>query len=169
MNRSIIVAALIVSGAILLNGYLDRVSSRPPTAPAASKHKPAPIEKSIAILPFADLGAPENASVADDVQETVLAALAKSSDLKVVSRTAVMRYKSGDPRDLATIGKELGVAHILEGTVWRTGNNVRVSVQLVDTATDSHLWADRYDRATADLPEIESEIAKEIVRIVRAR
>src|SRR5262249_50134704 len=102
-------------------------------------------EKSIAVLPFENLSDDkENAYFTEGVGEEILTNLAKIADLKVISRTSVMQYKSGMSRNLREIGEELGVTHVLEGTVQRTGGRVRVSAQLIDARTDAHLWADTY-------------------------
>lgn len=122
-----------------------------------------PLDKSIAVLPFENLSAdPQNAFFADGVQDEILTDLAKIADLKVISRTSVMQYKTAAKRNVREIAKELGVAHILEGTVQRTGNRVRLSAQLIDSRTDTHLWAEHYDRDLADVFAIQSEIAKTI-------
>ena len=127
-------------------------------------------EKSIAVLPFQNLSAnPENAFFADGVQDEILTNLAKIADLKVISRTSVMQYKTGAPRNLREIGKQLGVAHVLEGSVQRAEGKVRVIAQLIDTRTDAHLWASTYDRSLADVFAIQSEIAKTIADQLRAR
>ena len=120
-------------------------------------------EKSIAVLPFENLSdEKQNAYFADGVQDEILTDLAKIADLKVISRTSVMQYKSGAERNLREIAKALGVAHVVEGSVQRAGNRVRVSAQLIDARTDTHLWAERYDRNLADVFAIQSEIAKTI-------
>ena len=104
-------------------------------------------EKSIAVLPFENLSEEKaNAFFADGVQDEILTDLAKIADLKVISRTSVMQYKSGIARNLRKIGEELGVAHVLEGSVQRAANKVRVNAQLLDARTDAHLWAQTYDR-----------------------
>jgi serine/threonine protein kinase/tetratricopeptide (TPR) repeat protein len=127
-------------------------------------------EKSIAVLPFENLSRdPDNAFFTDGVQDEILADLAKVADLKVISRTSVMLYKSGNPRNLREIGQQLGVAHVLEGSVQRAGNRVRVMAQLIDARTDSHLWAQTYDRDLADVFAIQSEIAKTIAEQLQAR
>ncbi len=127
-------------------------------------------EKSIAVLPFENLSAnQENAFFTDGVQDEILADLAKVADLKVISRTSVMLYKSGNPRNLREIGQQLGVAHVLEGSVQRAANRVRVTAQLVDARTDAHLWAQTYDRDLADVFAIQSEIAKTIADQLQAR
>src|SRR5713226_5837155 len=105
------------------------------------------VEKSIAVLPFDNLSRdPDNAFFADGVQDEILTDLARIADLKVISRTSVMHYRSGIARNLREIGEQLGVAHVLEGNVQRAGGKVRVNAQLVDTRTDKHLWGQTYDR-----------------------
>jgi serine/threonine protein kinase/Tfp pilus assembly protein PilF len=127
-------------------------------------------EKSIAVLPFENLSAdPENAYFADGMQDEILTDLAKIADLKVISRTSVMQYKSGAERNLREIAKALGVAHVVEGSVQRAGNRVRVSAQLIEARTDTHLWAERYDRDLADVFAIQSEIAKTIADQLQAK
>src|SRR5262245_8521932 len=116
--------------------------------PRVSAYK---VDKSIAVLPFENLSKEEeNAFFAGGVQDEILANLAKVADLKVISRTSVMNYKSGNPRNLREIGQQLGVAHVLEGSVQRTSNRVKVSAQLIDARTDAHLWAQTYDRDLTD-------------------
>ena len=127
-------------------------------------------DKSIAVLPFANLSSDqENAYFADGMQDEVLTNLAKIADLKVISRTSVMHYKTGVERNLREIGKQLGVAHLLEGSVQRASNRVRVNAQLIDARTDAHLWAQTYDRDLADVFMIQSEIAKTIADQLQAR
>jgi len=127
-------------------------------------------EKSIAVLPFGNLSDDkQNAYFADGVQDEILTDLAKVADLKVISRTSVMQYKSGVTRNLREIARELGVAHVVEGSVQRSGNRVRVSAQLIDARTDMHLWAERYDRDLADVFAIQSEIAKTIADELEAK
>jgi TolB-like protein/Tfp pilus assembly protein PilF/predicted Ser/Thr protein kinase len=131
---------------------------------------PAPPEKSIAVLPFSNLSKEqENAFFADGVQDEILSDLAKVADLKVISRTSVMPYKSGIARNLRQIGQQLGVAHVVEGSVQRSGNRVRVNAQLVDARTDRHLWGQTYDRNLADVFTIQSEIAKTIADQLQAK
>jgi serine/threonine-protein kinase len=130
----------------------------------------APPEKSIAVLPFSNLSKEQDtAFFADGVQDEILTDLAKVADLKVVSRTSVMPYKSGMARNLRQIGQQLGVAHVVEGDVQRSGNRVRVNAQLVDARTDRHLWAQTYDRDLADVFAIQSEIAKTIADQLQAK
>ena len=127
-------------------------------------------EKSIAVLPFENLSDnKENAFFTDGVQDEILTNLAKIADLKVISRTSVMQYKSGAQRNLRDIGQQLGVAHLLEGSVQRAANRVRVNAQLIDARNDAHLWAQTYDRDLADVFAIQSEIAKAIADQLQAK
>src|SRR5882724_9337278 len=127
-------------------------------------------EKSIAVLPFENLSSDkENAFFTDGVQDQILTALAKVADLKVISRTSVMQYKSGIARNLREIGQQLGVAHLLEGSVQRAGNKVRVNAQLIDARSDAHEWAENYDRPVDDVFAIQSEIAKKIADQLQAK
>ncbi|HEU5247847.1 MAG TPA: adenylate/guanylate cyclase domain-containing protein [Candidatus Udaeobacter sp.] len=127
-------------------------------------------EKSIAVLPFQNLSKDEgNAFFADGVQDEILTDLARIADLKVISRTSVMQYKSGIARNLREISQQLGVANVLEGSVQRSGNRVRVNAQLVDARTDKHLWGQTYDRDLADVFAIQSEVAKTIADQLQAR
>ena len=129
-----------------------------------------PLPAGIAVLPFENLSAdPDNAFFADGVQDEILNNLAKIADLKVISRTSVMQYKSGDKRNLRQIASELGVAHVVEGSVQRAANRVRVSAQLIDARTDTHLWAERYDRPLNNVFAIQSEIAKTIAGQLQAK
>src|SRR5215831_17327215 len=134
------------------------------------KHKPAVIiPKSIAVLPFENLsGNPDNAYFADGIQEEILTRLARIADLKVISRTSTQRYHS-KPGNLGEISKQLGVANILEGSVQKVTDQVRVSVQLINAQTDSHLWAESYDRKLTDILGVESEIAKRIAESLQAK
>jgi TolB-like protein/class 3 adenylate cyclase/Tfp pilus assembly protein PilF len=127
-------------------------------------------EKSIAVLPFESLSRdPDNAFFADGVQDEILTDLSRIADLKVISRTSVMQYKSGISRNLREIARQLGVANVVEGSVQRSGNRVRVNAQLVDARTDRHLWAQTYDRDLADVFAIQSEIAKTIADQLQAK
>ena len=127
-------------------------------------------EKSIAVLPFENRSEEKaNAFFADGVQDEILTNLARVADLKVISRTSVVNYRSGIARNLREIGEQLGVAHVLEGSVQRAGNRVRVNAQLVDTRSDRHLWAQTYDRDLADVFAIQSEIAKAIADQLQAK
>ena len=127
-------------------------------------------EKSIAVLPFNNLSRdPDNAYFTDGVQDEILTDLAKIADLKVISRTSVLQYKSGVTRNLREIAQQLGVANVLEGSVQRSGNRVRVNAQLIDARSDTHLWAQTYDRDLADVFAIQSEIAKTIADQLQAK
>jgi len=127
-------------------------------------------QKSIAVLPFQNLSAdPENAFFTDGVQDEILNYLAKIADLKVISRTSAMQYKTGVKRNLREIANELGVAHVVEGTVQRAANRVRVSVQLIDARNDTHVWAEKYDRDVANVFAIQSEIAQKIADQLQAK
>jgi len=127
-------------------------------------------DRSIAVLPFENLSSEkENAFFADGVQDEVLTDLSKIADLKVISRASVMQYKSGVARNLRKIGQELGVAHVVEGSVQRAADKVRVNAQLIDVRNDAHLWAQTYDRDLADVFAIQSEIAKAIADQLQAR
>src|SRR5438067_4677110 len=127
-------------------------------------------EKSIAVLPFENLSRdPDNAFFTDGVQDEILTDLAKVADLKVISRTSVMQYKSGVQRNLREIAQQLGVAHLVEGSVQRVSNRVRVNAQLIDARNDAHLWAQTYDRDLADVFAIQSEVAKAIADQLQAK
>src|SRR6266540_3009919 len=130
---------------------------------------PSPNEKSIAVLPFADLSqARDQEYFCDGIQEEILTRLSKIADLKVISRTSTQRFKSA-PKNLPEIAKQLGVASILEGTVQKAGDQIRVHVQLINARNDSHLWAEKYDRKLTDVFGVESEIAKAIADTLQAR
>jgi TolB-like protein/tetratricopeptide (TPR) repeat protein len=125
--------------------------------------------KSIAVLPFDNLSRdPDNAYFCEGVQDEILTRLAKVADLKVISRTSTQHFKS-TPDNLPQIAKQLGVAHILEGSVQKANDQVRVNVQLINALTDAHLWADTYDRKLTDIFAVESEIAKAIAETLQAR
>src|SRR6266498_1653465 len=126
-------------------------------------------EKSIAVLPFENRSRdPDNAYFADGIQDEILTRLSKIADLKVISRISTQHYKSA-PENLPDIAKQLGVAHILEGRVQKSGDAVRVNVQLIKAANDSHLWADTFDRNLTDIFSVESEVAKAIADQLRAK
>jgi len=126
-------------------------------------------EKSIAVLPFENRSRdPDNAYFADGIQDEILTRLAKIADLKVISRTSTQHYKSA-PENLSEIARQLGVAHIVEGSVQKSGDSVRVNVQLIKAANDSHLWADTFDRKLTDIFSVESEVAKAIADQLRAK
>jgi TolB-like protein/class 3 adenylate cyclase/Tfp pilus assembly protein PilF len=159
--------AIVFAPAILKQSRArENTTSSPPTTPSA----PAIAEKSIAVLPFENMSRdPDNAFFTDGVQDQVLTALAKVADLKVISRTSVMQYKSGVARNLREIAQQLGVTHVLEGSVQRAGNKVRVNAQLINARTDAHEWADNYDRPVDDVFAIQSEIAKAIADQLQAK
>jgi TolB-like protein len=160
--------------ALALGGYLLSRRSAPP---AAAANAPSPVavgspaavssaapalanvpEKTIAVLPFENLSEEKaNAFFTDGVQDEILTNLAKIADLKVISRTSVMQYKTGAARNLREIAQQLGVAHLVEGSVQRISNRVRVNAQLIDTRNDAHLWAQTYDRDLADVFAIQSD------------
>jgi TolB-like protein/class 3 adenylate cyclase/Tfp pilus assembly protein PilF len=126
-------------------------------------------EKSIAVLPFENRSEDKaNAYFADGIQDEILTRLSKIADLKVISRTSTQHYKSA-PANLREIAKQLGVAHIVEGSVQKSGDAVRVNVQLIKAANDSHLWADTFDRKLTDIFSVESEVAKAIADQLRAK
>src|SRR5437868_13023599 len=157
ITAALLALAMIAAGIAMFSGYRVRTMLAAP-------------EKSIAVLPFENLSEEKaNAFFADGVQDEILTNLAKIADLKVISRTSVMQYKTGVARNLREIGKQLGVAHLLEGSVQRVGGKVRVNAQLIDARTDGHLWAENYDRPLADVFAIQSEIAKTIANQLQAK
>jgi TolB-like protein/phage shock protein PspC (stress-responsive transcriptional regulator) len=126
--------------------------------------------KSIAVLPFASLSNDKNdAYFADGVQDQILTNLAKVSDLKVISHTSVRQYKTGAERNMREIGRQLGVAYIMEGSVQRARDRLRINAQLIDARTDGHVWAETYDRTASDLFAIQSELAQSIVTQLKAK
>jgi TolB-like protein/Flp pilus assembly protein TadD len=134
--------------------------------PRASAHK---VDKSIAVLPFQNLSADQgNAYFADGIQDDLLTNLSKIGDLKVISRTSVMQYRE-KPATVREIGKALGVSNVLEGSVRRSGNKVRVNVQLIDANTDEHVWASDYDRDITDVFAIQSDLAQKIAEALQAK
>jgi TolB-like protein/tRNA A-37 threonylcarbamoyl transferase component Bud32 len=152
-----LVASLVALAAVLGMTLWRSTSARPTPA-------------GIAVLPFENLSAdPENAFFTDGVQDEILNDLAKIADLKVISRTSVMQYKSGGKRNLRQIANELGVAHVVEGSVQRAANRVRVTAQLIDARTDTHLWVERYDRPLGDVFAIQTDIAKAIAGQLQAK
>ncbi|HKR54547.1 MAG TPA: FlgO family outer membrane protein, partial [Chthoniobacterales bacterium] len=154
---------VVLSGGLLIWGYQSGHKTVNATLPAI-------LEKSIAVLPFENLSKDqENAFFAGGVQDEILTDLAKVADLKVISRTSVMKYKSDMERNLRDIAKTLGVSHVVEGSVQRAGDRVRVNVQLIDARNDAHVWAEHYDRDFSDIFAIQSEIAERIVDQLRAK
>src|SRR6202011_1833990 len=169
-RKSVLVGAAALLVLALAIGLLIFSHQAPPqqeakqTPPAAR-----PNSKSIAVLPFENLSHdPDNAYFADGIQEEILTRLSKIADLKVISRTSTQRYKS-KPDNLPEIAKQLGVANILEGTVQKASDQVRVNVQLINAGNDSHLWADKFDRKLTDIFAVESEIASKIADTLQAK
>ncbi len=166
LTALIVIVAAVAAGVTVfrfLHSQQDiKAAKQPPLAVAIES-------KSIAVLPFENLSEEKaNAYFADGIQDEILVRLAKIADLKVISRTSTQHYKSA-PENLRKVGKELGVAHLLEGSVQRTANRVRVNAQLIDARTDAHLWAQTYDRDLADVFAIQSEIAKAIAGQLQAK
>src|SRR5437899_580215 len=161
----VIVAAAFSIGLFFLGRYSagNKESGLPPAAAGSLP------EKSIAVLPFDNLSRdPDNAYFAEGVQDEILTRLAKVADLKVISRTSTQHFKSA-PENLRDIAKQLGVTNILEGSVQKAADQVRVNVQLINAMTDAHVWADTYDRKLTDIFAVESEIAKNIAETLQAR
>jgi TolB-like protein/Tfp pilus assembly protein PilF len=157
----VVIGALASLGLFFLGRYTARY-----TASTARTELPA---KSIAVLPFDNLSRdPDNAYFAEGVQDEVLTRLAKVADLKVISRTSTQHFKSA-PENLPQIAKQLGVTNILEGSVQKAGDQVRVNVQLINALTDANLWAETYDRKLTDIFAVESEIAKTIAETLQAK
>ena len=155
-----IIAVLALAIAILL---FDRFRSHPQARGAKSR------DKSIAVLPFENLSSdPENAYFATGVQDEILTRLSRIGDLKVISRTSTQKYRSA-PENLREIAQQLGVAHVLEGSVQRAGDQVRITVQLINALSDAHIWADSYDRSLSDIFKVQSEIAKSVADSLQAK
>jgi TolB-like protein/Tfp pilus assembly protein PilF len=155
----IVVIGAVISVALFFLGY--RAGNRS-TSPDN--------DKSIAVLPFQSLSQDKNdAYFADGVQDQILTNLAKVSDLKVISHTSVRQYKTGAERNMREIGRQLGVAYIMEGSVQRARDRLRINATLIDARTDTHIWAETYDRTAADLFAIQSELAQSIVTQLKAR
>jgi len=163
--------ALVISSLTFFHRASSTAASVSPKATAMSNTAASAFpEKSIAVLPFENLSAEkENAYFADGVQDEILTLLAKLADLKIISRVSVMQYKSGVARNLREISQQLGVANVVEGSVQRSGNRVRVNAQLVDARTDRQIWGQTYDRDLADVFAIQSEIAKAIAEQLQAK
>jgi TolB-like protein/class 3 adenylate cyclase/Flp pilus assembly protein TadD len=154
---TLLALAIVIAGIAMFSRYRARSTL---TAP----------EKSIAVLPFENLSDDkENAYFTEGVGDEILTYLAKIADLKVISHTSVMQYKNGVSRNLREIGEQLGVAHVLEGSVQRRGGRVRVNAQLIDARTDAHLWAEHYDRPLDDVFAIQSEVAQAIADQLNAK
>ena len=156
----LLTTALLI-GALAIGGFLFWQRAKQSTSAIP--------DKSIAVLPFENLSDDKsNAYFADGIQDEILTRLSKIADLKVISRTSTQHYKSA-PENLPEIGRQLGVAHIVEGSVQKSGDVVRVNVQLIKAANDSHLWADTFDRKLTDLFSVETEVAKTIADQLRAK
>src|SRR6266481_5983615 len=161
----LIISALAIGGYWLWHPWRKALTVLQP--PPATM--PAIVEKSVAVLPFENLSSdPDNAYFADGIQEEIRTRLARIADLKVISRNSTQQYQSKE-RNLREIAKQLGVANILEGSVQKAADQVRVNVQLVNTQTDSHLWAESYDRKLTDILGVESEVAKRIADSLQAK
>ena len=161
----VIIGAVVSIGLFFLGRY-SAINATPRQSEAATGIQ----QKSIAVLPFENLSDDKrNTYFADGVQDQILTNLGRVSDLKVISHTTVRQYKSGVPRNLREIGKQLGVTHILEGSVQRAGDRLRIAAQLIDARTDSQIWAETYDRTAADLFAIQSELAESIVAQLQAK
>jgi adenylate cyclase len=164
--HEVILAVLLIVG-LIIGGFFFLRHRAPPPASSSTAAVP---NKSIAVLPFENLSEEKaNAFFADGVQDEILTNLAKIADLKVISRSSVMQYKSGVARNLREIGQQLGVAHLLEGSVQRSATKVRINAQLINASTDAHEWAENYDRPVDDLFAIQSEIAKAIAEQLQAK
>jgi TolB-like protein len=165
-----IVVATVVAGGLIISYRSALTSTKTRAAKSPNLATPIVPEKSIAVLPFTNMGAnQENAFFADGVQDEILTNLAKIADLKVISRTSVMAYKNSATHNIREIGLQLGVAHVLEGSVQRAANHIRVEAQLIDARTDAHQWAERYDRDLADVFAVQSEIAETIADQLKAK
>src|SRR5262249_21025971 len=152
-------AALLIAAAAIGLRINSRQTAVTPALPA----------KSIAVLPFENLSQdPDNAYFAEGMQDEILARLSKIADLKVISRTSTQKYKSA-PDNLREIAKQLGVANVLEGSVQKAADQVRVNVQLINALNDAHLWGDIYDRKLTDIFAVESDIAKAIADTLQAK
>src|SRR5438046_577762 len=159
----VVIAGLFSIGLFFLGRYSAK-NATPRQSEAATVS-----QKSIAVLPFDNLSRdPDNAYFCEGVQDEILTRLAKVADLKVISRTSTQHFKSA-PENLPEIAKQLGVTNILEGSVQKAADQVRVNVQLINAITDAHVWADTYDRKLTDIFAVESEIAKNIAETVRAK
>jgi TolB-like protein/tetratricopeptide (TPR) repeat protein len=172
MNRMIIAVLVLALGYFAVDKFVlapRRETAKSQTRPGPNESQSVANAKSIAVLPFDNLSRdPDNAFFAEGVQDEILTRLAKVADLKVISRTSTQRFKSA-PSDLREIARQLGVMNILEGSVQRSNDQVRINVQLINAVTDAHLWAESYDRKLTDLFVVESEVAKTIADTLRAK
>jgi TolB-like protein/Tfp pilus assembly protein PilF len=170
MDRMIIVVLVLALGYFAFDKFVltPRREAALVSGAVPNESKSVINAKSIAVLPFENLSRdPDNAYFADGIQDEILTRLSKIADLKVISRTSTQHYKSA-PENLPEIAGQLGVAHIVEGSVQKSGDSVRINVQLIKAANDSHLWADTYDRRLTDIFSVESEVAKAIADELRA-
>ncbi|PZR75272.1 MAG: hypothetical protein DLM73_05810 [Chthoniobacterales bacterium] len=169
-RRRIEIAALVLITVLSLGAFWWWLNRAPaPGVTSTATDRVGVPAKSIAVLPLENLSDDkENAFFADGIQDDLLTSLAKIKDLKVISRTSVMSYRNKGTRNLREIGKELGVASILEGSVRRVGDRVLVNVQLIDTSNDQHLWAERYDRTLTDSISLQGELANQIAGALRS-
>jgi len=168
----VLIAALIGGTFLYLRSHahspLEDGAPATPNSAGLAGARPSISEKSIAVMPFENLSRdPDNAYFADGIQDEILTRLSKIADLKVISRTSTQQYQS-KPGNLSEIARQLGVAHVVEGSVQKSGDAVRVNVQLIKAANDSHLWADTFDRKLTDIFSVESEVAKAIADQLRA-
>src|SRR5438876_9237138 len=169
-KKRVLVLALAALCLLALGGwYFGVFKPAHPKVRAVAAVPTAIPEKSIAVLPLENLSEEkENAFFADGIQDELLSNLSKIKDLKVISRTSVMQYKTAITRNLREIAHQLGVSNVVEGSVRRSGNHVRVSVQLIDAQTDRHLWVQNYDRTLADSLALQGDLATEIAAAVGA-
>jgi TolB-like protein/cytochrome c-type biogenesis protein CcmH/NrfG len=172
MDRLIIVVLLLALGYFVVDKFVltpRREAGMVAASAAPNEHKEAIPEKSIAVLPFENLSDDKsNAYFAEGIQDEILTKLSSIADLKVISRTSTAKYKS-KPEDLKTVSQQLGVATVLEGSVQKAADKVRINVQLVDARADSHVWAKSYDRDIQDVFAVESEVAQEIADSLQAK
>src|SRR5213592_1608644 len=172
--KYVLTAVLLVSAVALAISFSVFYRRGSPAVARSSSGKSTAVglpiaEKSIAVLPFENRSEDKaNAYFSEGIQDEILTRLSKIADLKVISRTSTQQYQS-TPRNLSEIAKQLGVAHVLEGSVQKSGDSVRVNVQLIKAASDAHLWAETYDRKLTDIFDVESEIAKGIVESLQAK
>src|SRR5438093_1180480 len=163
------IVALTIVLAVIATGLLIFQLIRTRSTSSLSTNASTITNKSIAVLPFDNLsGDPQNAYFSEGVQDEILTRLAKIAELKVISRTSTQRFKSA-PNDLRQIAQQLGVANILEGSVQKANDQVRVNVQLINALTDAHFWADTYDRKLTDIFAVETEIAKAVADVLQAK
>src|SRR5436190_14633420 len=163
-----VVGIALIAAALLAYQFFKSKSAAVSKVDETTPTKPVP-QKSIAVLPFDNLSDDKSAAYfAEGIQDEILTKIASIADLKVISRTSTAKYKS-KPEDLRTVSQQLGVAHVLEGTVQRDSDKVRVIVQLIDARADSHLWAKTYDREMKDVFAVESEVAQEIADSLQAK